>query len=42
MAAMRDLTEKPWGVNIAEMLVADPNIVDFVADQGCVRHHVGR
>jgi enoyl-[acyl-carrier protein] reductase II len=34
MAAMRDLTEKPWGVNIAQMLVSDPHIVDFVADQG--------
>lgn len=34
MAAMRDLTEKPWGVNIAQMLVADPHIVDFVAEQG--------
>jgi enoyl-[acyl-carrier protein] reductase II len=34
MAAMRDLTDKPWGVNIAQMLVADPNIVDFVAQQG--------
>src|ERR1700751_4603150 len=34
MAAMRDLTEKPWGVNIAQMLVADPQIVEFVAQQG--------
>jgi enoyl-[acyl-carrier protein] reductase II len=34
MRAMRELTEKPWGVNIAQMLVADPNIVDFVAQQG--------
>ena len=34
MAAIRDLTEKPWGVNIAQMLVSDPHIVDFVADQG--------
>jgi enoyl-[acyl-carrier protein] reductase II len=34
MAAMRDLTDKPWGVNIAQMLVADPHIVDFVAGQG--------
>ncbi len=34
MAAMRDLTEKPWGVNIAQMLVSDPHIVDFVAQQG--------
>jgi enoyl-[acyl-carrier protein] reductase II len=34
MAAMRDLTNKPWGVNIAQMLVADPHIVEFVAGQG--------
>jgi enoyl-[acyl-carrier protein] reductase II len=34
MAAMRDLTQNPWGVNIAQMFVADPHIVDFVADQG--------
>jgi enoyl-[acyl-carrier protein] reductase II len=34
MTAMRDLTDKPWGVNIAQMLVTDPDIVDFVARQG--------
>ena len=34
MASMRDLTDKPWGVNIAQMLVTDPHIVDFVAEQG--------
>jgi enoyl-[acyl-carrier protein] reductase II len=34
MASMRGLTHKPWGVNIAQMLVADPHIVDFVAEQG--------
>jgi enoyl-[acyl-carrier protein] reductase II len=34
MALMRDLTDKPWGVNIAQMFVADPGIVDFVAAQG--------
>lgn len=31
---MRDLTDKPFGVNIAQMLVRDPAIVDFVHDQG--------
>ena len=31
---MRDLTDKPWGVNIAQMFVRDPSIVDFVIDQG--------
>ena len=31
---MRDLTDKPWGVNIAQMLVRDmEEIVDFVASQ---------
>ena len=34
MAKMRDRTDKPWGVNIAQMFVADPHIVDFVAEQG--------
>jgi len=34
MAAMRELTDQPWGVNIAQMLVTDPQIVDFVAAQG--------
>ena len=27
MARMRDLTDRPWGVNIAQMLVTDPEIV---------------
>jgi enoyl-[acyl-carrier protein] reductase II len=31
---MRDLTEKPFGVNIAQAFVRDPNIVKFVIDQG--------
>ena len=31
---MRDLTEKPFGVNIAQMFVRDPKIVDFVVEQG--------
>jgi enoyl-[acyl-carrier protein] reductase II len=31
---MRDLTDKPFGVNIAQMLVRDASIVDFVHDQG--------
>ena len=35
IAKMRDLTDKPWGVNIAQFLVRDPNeIVDFVAANG--------
>ena len=31
---MRDLTEKPFGVNIAQAFVRDPDIVQFVVDQG--------
>src|SRR5215204_5711704 len=31
---MRDLTDKPFGVNIAQLFVRDPSIVDFVVDQG--------
>jgi enoyl-[acyl-carrier protein] reductase II len=31
---MRDLTDKPFGVNIAQAFVRDAHIVDFVHDQG--------
>jgi enoyl-[acyl-carrier protein] reductase II len=31
---MRDLTEQPFGVNIAQLFVRDPGIVDFVVAQG--------
>jgi enoyl-[acyl-carrier protein] reductase II len=31
---MRDLTDKPFGVNIAQAFVRDPKIVDFVIAQG--------
>ena len=31
---MRDLTDKPFGVNIAQLFVRDPAIVEFVVDQG--------
>ena len=31
---MRDLTDQPFGVNIAQAFVRDPNIVEFVVDQG--------
>jgi enoyl-[acyl-carrier protein] reductase II len=35
VARMKDLTERPFGVNIAQAFVADPTaIVDFVIDQG--------
>ncbi|MUM19811.1 2-nitropropane dioxygenase [Mycobacterium sp. CBMA 623] len=32
--AMRDLTDKPFGVNIAQAFVRDPAIAQFVVDQG--------
>lgn len=31
---MRDLTDRPFGVNIAQLFVRDPAIVDFVVEQG--------
>jgi enoyl-[acyl-carrier protein] reductase II len=31
---MADLTDKPYGVNIAQAFVRDPGIVNFVVDQG--------
>jgi len=34
IAKMRDLTDKPFGVNIAQMFVRDPSIVDFVVENG--------
>jgi enoyl-[acyl-carrier protein] reductase II len=34
IAKMRDLTDKPFGVNIAQLFVRDPGIVDFVAEHG--------
>jgi enoyl-[acyl-carrier protein] reductase II len=34
MERMRELTDRPWGVNIAQMFVRDPDIVGFVASQG--------
>ena len=30
---MRDLTDRPFGVNIAQLFVRDPAIVDFVVEQ---------
>lgn len=32
--AMHDLSDKPFGVNIAQAFVRDPNIADFVIEQG--------
>lgn len=31
---MADLTDKPFGVNVAQAFVRDPSIVDFVIEQG--------
>lgn len=34
IALMRGLTDKPFGVNIAQAFVRDPSIVEFVVEQG--------
>ncbi len=34
IAKMRELTDRPFGVNIAQMFVRDPSIVEFVVEQG--------
>ena len=34
IARMRTLTDKPFGVNIAQAFVRDPKIADFVVEQG--------
>jgi len=31
---MRDLTDKPFGVNVAQAFVRDPKIIDFIIEQG--------
>ena len=31
---MRELTDRPFGVNIAQLFVRDPSIVEFVVEQG--------
>lgn len=34
IARMRELTDRPFGVNIAQLFVRDPSIADFVVEQG--------
>jgi enoyl-[acyl-carrier protein] reductase II len=34
ISRMRELTDRPFGVNIAQLFVRDPTIVDFVVEQG--------
>ncbi len=34
IARMNDLTDRPWGVNIAQLLVPDATVIDFVIDHG--------
>jgi enoyl-[acyl-carrier protein] reductase II len=34
IAKMRDLTDRPWGINIPQLFVKDPAIVDFVVEHG--------
>ena len=31
---MRELTDKPFGVNVAQLFIRDASIVDFIADNG--------
>lgn len=34
IAKMRELTDKPFGVNVAQAFIRDPSIIDFVVEQG--------
>ena len=34
IAKMRDLTDRPWGVNVAQLFVRDLSIVDFIVENG--------
>jgi len=34
ISRMKELTDRPFGVNIAQLFVRDPSIVDFVVEQG--------
>ncbi len=34
IAKMRDLTDRSWGVNVAQLFISDLSIVDFIVDQG--------
>ncbi len=31
---MRDLTDRPWGVNVAQLFIRDLSIIDFIVDNG--------
>ena len=39
---MRELTDRPFGVNIAQLFVRDASIVDFVVENGVTFDHVRR
>jgi enoyl-[acyl-carrier protein] reductase II len=34
IAKMRDLTDQPWGVNVAQLFIRDLSIIDFIVDNG--------
>ncbi len=34
IAKMRDLTERPWGVNVAQLFIRDLSIIDFIVENG--------
>jgi enoyl-[acyl-carrier protein] reductase II len=34
IAKMRDLTDRPWGVNVAQLFIRDLSIIDFIVEHG--------
>ncbi|MDE0237689.1 MAG: nitronate monooxygenase, partial [bacterium] len=34
IAKMRDLTDRSWGVNIAQLLMPDATVIEFVIEHG--------
>jgi len=32
IATMRDLTDRPWGVNVAQLFIRDLSIIDFIVE----------
>ena len=34
IAKMRDLTDRPWGVNVAQLFIRDLSIIDFIVENG--------
>jgi enoyl-[acyl-carrier protein] reductase II len=34
ISKMRDLTDRPWGVNVAQLFIRDLSIIDFIVENG--------